>query len=441
MNLAGIFLALVFSISVGFTSWRRVGEDLFHPIVLVNVIMLYYIIGPAWFLLFTNKYHFGESLNDPSGSLTLTLGIAFLTYCVIVGVYSRTSPRTQSYSRSNRFFPDTDDIDRRVLFGLGVIGFLTGIFTYLYYVFVNGGFIRLLTITPRTAFAAPDTARFSFLAYAGIMAGMVTIFLAYRPEIRRDNLTKFDYYVLAAILSITFAIVLSLRSRMNLVIPAAYILLYAEDTDQLPRSYLIGGAAALFTVGMSYTMFEAIFADRGAHLMMLVSQGLIDTIRLEVLMHVIDAVPSSHPYQWGATFVHTLGIRWEGMPASYGNQLQEIVIGQQRDYITFPALMLGELYLNFGALGLFLGGGIFGYVLKVVHHMRTQARTWLSRGISPLILLGIVSMLPTSIAWGVKSIWLRVVVPVTLAIFVAYVITHVVLRGRRRQIESISDFL
>lgn len=419
-------------ISLGFTAvvlgttWHYITDELFHPVVLLNAIMGYYIIAPAWFLLLTGRYRFEHS--DPLGNLALTLVIAGTTYALILAVYYRTEPKI----RVSPYLPDASAIDRHILFLIGAIGFAAGVVFYLYYVRINGGFVRLLTITPRTAFSAPDTARYKFLAFAGIFAGMMTILTAYRPAVRHRRLSRRDYAILGSVLLVTFLITMTLRSRMNIVIPVAYILLYAETTGRLPREYLLGGAGALFFVGTAYTFVEALVTPHSANLMLVITAGVADTIRLEVLMKIVHAVPESHPYQWGATFVHALGIRWPEMPMSYGNQAQVIATDNQRDYVTFPALMLGELYLNFGVIGTLIGGGVFGWLLKQTRALRNppSARTMVAGGLYPIVLLGVVAMLPTSIQWGFQSIGLRIFVPFVVAIIAA---AHFTQRARNRE--------
>jgi hypothetical protein len=414
MNSFAVILATTFTVVLLATTRYFIRDELFHPVNLVNAIMAYYVLAPAWYLIGTETYRFRHIL--PGKMMATTLSVVFASYLVILGVYlwtdvDRNGGRLASLLRHRQ-------LNQRTLAILGTLGFGLGVLSYLYYVVVNGGFIHLLTVQPRTAFSSPQTMRYRFLAYAGVFAGMVTILTAYHPKIIRRRVSLREYVFLGTMIAIVFLMVLTLRSRMNIVIPAGYLLLYADSTDRLPSRYLIGAGCVVFAVGMGYTFVETLFRGGKITPRLLITAGLVDTIRLEVLMDVIHRVPKNHPYQWGVTFVHSMGIRWKGMPLSYGNQLELIVLGKTRDYITFPALMLGELYLNFGLIGTLLGSAGFGWALKKVYCLYNVAFGGL-RGIIPLILVGVVSMLPTSIDWGIRSIGIRIVVPVFFAVVVA----------------------
>lgn len=416
MNLIAALFALVLTALITTTTLQRIDESLFHPVILVNAIVSYYILLPAWFLILTSRLHFGHA--NPQQELIAAITVTVAFYAITIAVYRQTTSLD-----SLPHTPNCTDVSRNVLLVIGGVGFFGGVFFYLVYVFINGGFIRLLTITPRTAFTGADTARYKFLTYAGLFAGLVTICTAYRPTVLRQDLTQPDKLILVGTAATVFGIVLSLRSRMNIVIPAGYLLLYFDTTNRLPRRKLAQGACVLLAVGMSYTFAETLFTARASDPTRIITAGIIDTIRLEVFMKVIDAVPDTHPYQWGATIVHALGIRWSEMPASYGNQLQQIALGRETKHVTFPAMLLGELWLNYGVVGVLLGGSGLGWALKKTAGLLHSAN-YLIAGPAPVILLGVLAMLPTSLTWGLRSMWLRVLLPVAVAIGIARVVTE-----------------
>jgi hypothetical protein len=104
---------------------------------------------------------------------------------------------------------------------------------------------------------------------------------------------------------------------------------------------------------------------------------------------------------------------------TYGNQLEVIVFGENRPYLSFPALLLGELWLNFGFLGVLAGSVLFGWVLKKVATLRSFGQSTVAISVYPLIFLGVMTAYPTSLSWAFRSVWIRIVVPVGIALYVA----------------------
>ncbi len=413
MHPLALLLTLGLTIIVGGTTVTRIRDELFHPIVVLNGIVLFYIIAPAWKLLLVGGYSPRHA--NPGGQLAQTLAVVLVSYLAILWAYRRTRPD----AAVSPFIPRWRDMDTRALLVLGVLGFATGLVFYLYYVLVNGGFVRLLTVAPRTAFAGPDTLRFHFLGFAGIFGGLITVLAAYRPRVVEWDLDVRDGALLGGLIVITFLVALSVRSRMNIVVPAAYLLLYADGTDRLPRRYLVMGGTTLFVIGVTYTFFESLISARDVSLVYLVTDGVVSSIRVEVLMQVISNVPETHPYQHGATLLRSFGITWPGAPLTYGNQLEVIVYGEDHPYTSFPALILGELWLNFGLVGVLVGSVAFGWALKVVSSLRRRTESTSVMSLYPLLFLGVIAAYPTSIAWAIRGVWLRIVLPVVLSFVVA----------------------
>lgn len=418
MHPLAFLYTLILTVGVLITTINRIRDELFHPIVVLNAIVTFYIVGPAWKLTLTGDYKLGHA--NPDGQLAQTLTVIILSYFGILWAYRR----TQSDSTLPAVLPKWRGIDHRTLFFLGAFGFGAGVLFYLYYVFVNGGFVRLVTITPRTAFTGPDTARFKFLGYAGLFAGMISMLTAYRPRIVRGDLDTRDYAILGGVLIVTFLIVISLRSRMNIVVPAAYLLLYTEGTGRLPRRHLVAAGAVLFTFGVGYTFIESLFSAREANPALLLIGGVLSTARLELLMDTITRVPEAYPYQYGATFLRSLGIWWPDAPMAYGNQLELVVYGEDRPNLSFPAFMLGEFWLNFGLLGVLAGSAVFGWALKTVSSLRHLTHSTIAMSVYPVLFLGIITAYPTSLSWAFRSVWIRIVLPIGIALYVAQRIPH-----------------
>jgi hypothetical protein len=413
MHPLALLYTLVLTAGILLTTATRIREELLHPIVVLNAIVAFYILGPAWKLTLVGGYWTSHA--NPGGQLAQALAVIGLSYVAILWAYRR----TEFKPRLTALVPKWRNLNHRMLYVLGLVGFSAGVLFYLYFVFVNGGFIRLLTVSPRTAFTGAETARFKFLGYAGTFAGLATVLSAYRPRVVKADLDDRDRVFIGALIVITFLIAISLRSRMNIVVPAAYLLLYAESTDRLPRRQLVTAGAVVFLFGVGYTFIESLVSSREANLGLILLGGLFNTLRLEILMKTISQVPGAHPYQLGATFLRSFGIVWPGAPMGYGNQLELIVIGEDRPHLSFPAFMLGEFWLNFGLIGVLLGSAVFGWALKAVYSLRRLTRSPIAMSLYPLLFLGIIAAYPTSISWVFRAVWIRIVVPVAIAIYVA----------------------
>jgi hypothetical protein len=159
------------------------------------------------------------------------------------------------------------DIDTNVLLVLGLLGFVVGLMCYLYYVLVNGGFVRFATITPRTTFQqVPNTGRFRFLGTAGLYAGLFVVYTALRGRFERRDLSRTGYALLTALFVVVMTFAVLRRSRMNILIPAAYVLLYFHTADRIPRRWIFGAGTVVVTFGIGFSFIESFVAGNGGGL-------------------------------------------------------------------------------------------------------------------------------------------------------------------------------
>lgn len=415
--IGGTFTVLTFGAVATYVVLDHVRDDIFHPLVLVSGVLFYYVLVPGTYLFTTGQYVWPDVNARPHRALLVSTLALFLTYLVILFAYRRFElSESTLWSVS---LPNRETIDPDTLGWLGLLGFAAGIAFYLYYVFVNGGFVRLVSVTPRTAFqTVPDTGRFRLLATAGMYAGLITVYLGARPRVERGALSRTGLGLLVALAAISLFVAVSFRSRMNIAVISAYLLIYVYTADVVSTRTVLGAGVAVVLFGLTFTFIEHSIVGQ-ADLAKLF-RGFVDTIRLEVFTAIVQHVPGELPYQYGATFLYALHVQWPGMPLRYGEYAQLIVNGHNRQNVTFPAMMFGELWMNFGAVGLLAGGGLFGATLKVVYQVRRRAGGYLARGLYPLALLSVISAMPTSIEWAIKSMVFRLFVPIGLAVLVAY---------------------
>jgi oligosaccharide repeat unit polymerase len=105
--------------------------------------------------------------------------------------------------------------------------------------------------------------------------------------------------------------------------------------------------------------------------------------------HILEAVPDKLEYQYGKTFLtwvfapipRTL---WKEKPVvRIGNELGEAIF-QRRDKSTgVPPGFIGELYMNFGFMGILIGMYFLGLLLKLLY---SSFNSYLTRNINALLL-------------------------------------------------------
>ncbi|WP_458189880.1 hypothetical protein [Haladaptatus sp. NG-WS-4] len=427
---------------VAVVTFRRMQEDFFHPLALVGGIVTYYILTPGLYLLATGNFR----LEHPSGAYaTLLAAVCVLaaTYVAIVAGYRLSDSKSNALitrlinhrpirSDGGRFISINakkgTEIDVcRGLVWVGSLAIVVGVISYLYYVFVNGGFIRLLTVRPRTAFQnVPNTGRYKLFATAGIYAGTIVALVGMRPKIERRTLSKFERVAITVLIPFVLMVAISFRSRMNIAIIGGFLILYFYSAKRIPERIIVGATAALVVFGLSFSFVERVITSGEISLALLI-EPFVSNIRLEIIMEVIREVPRAHPYQFGSTlwWIIPSGVPWA--PPRMGNQIESIIFGTSRDTYTAPALFVAEMWLNFGLVGTLLAGAIYGALLNVVHEAQKYLNSPLTRGIQPLVLLTVLSALPTSFEWSIRSMGFRLVFPTILAIATVYIVSRIVL--------------
>lgn len=418
-TLAAVALIFGFAGTIVAVVYRYVRRDLFHPLVLVTAIMTYYVLLPAVGLLTGTRLRFETAHANLVVELAFALVVIFASFLLVIGAFRRTdfTTRTETVAAKLRTVERTIDTNALVL--LGLFGFVAGLVCYLYYVFANGGFVRLATVTPRTAFqTVPNTGRFRVLGMAGLYAGLFTVFTAVRGRFERGLLARGGYLLLAGLFGVVMVAAIFLRGRMGILIPAAYGLLYLQTSRHVPRRWIVRGGATVFAFGIAFSSLETLFRAGGSFFRSLF-MSLFQVVYLETIMIVIRDVPIEYPLQWGGTFLWVLMWRFPWLPPNYATHMELVVWGTTKKHITLPAMMYGELWLNFWFVGVLVGSLVIGALLKAIYQAR-DAEGYLAEGLYPLALLIIMTAITSSIEFAITSVFIRMVAPVLLAICVAW---------------------
>lgn len=432
---AGIIWGL-FTLTVLATTYHYGKRSWVHPILCINIIFGYFILIPIAYMGLTgwNSNWYDETYYWLLVSLLL-FGVSyaelFLGYYVgtaitrvlftgehIVsdGGYPQYRHR-RSTSVLNRL--NNVEMNTTYILSLGLCGFCVGLMFYLYYVHINGGFIRLLTVQPRIAFQHINgTARYRWLGKMGIYGGFVTIGISLYDRLS-NNPRWHDILLSIVVSTITMAVAIGFRERLVILILGAYIAMYVYTSDLIqPRYILLIGSLGITGV-LLFSAIESLILGGNATKVLLTS--FIYTIRVDLFAGLLPRIPSAYPFQYGATLLAMIPIDAFRLPMGYGEQL-DMIFGGPTDHHLKSAMLPGELYLNFGIIGIVGGHMIIGFIIGClttlcVDHDYTHMRPTWTHGYYPIVILGLLSSYPTNAMWGAKTV-LFMVVPPTIAIIV-----------------------
>lgn len=427
-------LLAVFVATLAVTTIYHIRDDLFHPLVLIDGIFAYFVVIPA-IAKFVGDPRVEANISRysrPDEMLFLAVGALLAAYLVIcagfyavgrVGGGTTNDATDTANSRSQQSRPADSfaaRISPRALFWLGIAGFVVGAAFFVFYVVINGGFMRMLTVQPRGAFQTiPDTGRWRWVGLAGLFGGLITALAGVHPVLSRNGpnwslsrVEKAAFVVCAVGVGIA---TLALRGRMFIAIFGAFVLVYARSTGRVTDRTLAAAGAVVVALGATFSAVEAAFFGGSAY--QLFVRGVLQVARLDVFMGLLYQVPANAPYQWGSTLVGAIPVQWPGQPPVYGQQL-DLLFGDDRPHILLSAMLPGELYLNAGPIGLLVGATIYGAALRAVYRLRA-ARGWLARGLYPIALVALVFYWPTNIAFATKTFVVRMLLPVCVALVAA----------------------
>lgn len=417
----GGFVALA-----GVTTYRYGRRDLLHPIVLTNGIMAYFVLIPAAYFLATGMDAVPAKFNlaQPARSLAVALVLLLVMYVFILLAFRR-APRVDAPTLGGTF----GDANPVLVLVFGCIGFGIGLLVFAAYVVANGGPIRMLTVTPRTAFqVVPNTYRFRIFGLIGVFGGYATILCALRPALERrrsgatlSHLSTRTLALTGTVTALTMAVAISTRARMVILIPALVAIIYFWTAGWLPQRALVGVGAVVVTMGVGFSAIEGLLSGfRLVTVFDVLIRGVVQLPRLALVMVLVERVPGEAFFQFGATIPEAFYIDLPGDPR-YGNILERIATGTDTDGHTVSAMLPGELWLNFGPVGIAVGALAYGAALGWIYRLREHASP-LVRGVQPVVFVCVLLLWPTNLTWGVPNLLVRVLLPVLVAVAAAVIV-------------------
>lgn len=404
----GILIVLFgFMYTVFLTTWHHWEESIIHPLILANCIITYFVIAPAAYFWLTGDGPF------PAQSLLSALLVEFVAYLAALVVFYR----FESTRLNKALWGARPPVNNTYLFWIGVCGFVLGLSFYLFYVLINGGFFRLLTVTPRTAFqTVPDTGRYRILARIGTFGGLITALTAVQPRVKARRLTRLQQLLVLGMSGTVVAMAVSYRARYLILIPAAYLLAYCYTTQRINRRQVIGWGAGVIFVGVSFSFVEhSLIGQAGIRMFF---RDIIHLPRFKAFVMIVDAVPNRYPRQYGLTFITPFLMGMETEILRYGDHVDIIVFGRDRPFITLSGMFIGEWYLNFGVAGAIAGGAVYGGLLKLVYQLQRSSSN-LIQGAYPMFLVGSSLLIASNINWVTKTIFLPIIPPLIAAVVAA----------------------
>lgn len=415
-----ILVLTAFVVLAGVTTYRYGRHDLLHPVVLVNGIMAYYVLLPAaWFLTtemaaVPNRF----DLARPARALTVALIVLLAMYVIILAAFRYAGRTDREPFRAEA----VADANSDALLALGLVGFGVGLLIYAYYVVANGGLVRMFLVPTRTAFqTASGTFIFRLIGLLGVFGGYVTVLCALRPVLERPRANPYALAVAGVLTAITLFVAVSTRARMVILVPALVVFVYAWTAGWLSRHTLVATGTLVVLVGLGFSAFErAAMGYNVASIIAAAAKGFLQLPRLALVMVVIERVPDVVGYQWGATIPTALHIDAFGWPR-YGTLTERIAVGRDVPGHSMSAMLPGELWVNFGVVGVLVGGTVYGAALRWAYQLR-KSSVALVRGVQPALFVCVLLLWPTNLTWGLPKLLVRLLAPVFVAVVVAVVI-------------------
>lgn len=248
-----------------------------------------------------------------------------------------------------------------------------------FYAKAVGGFSDLLLERGRERidrYAAQMGGHYAFALHIGVVATLFFYFCARTP------LQKFIF--LPAYTVSILCVYLATGSRSFVVTAFVMLLLvYFTKEGRLPYVRILVGAIVLIAfIGVGGEFRKA---QRGAGDIsdVQVSIGVLESVRLGVEEYsrrsshasgeigIIGRVPSEVGFIHGETYLAFLAAPiprafWQDKPRAGGYQTALLVFG--RDDTAIPPGNVGELYLNFGLLGVVFGMFLFGLLMRILYN-------------------------------------------------------------------------
>jgi oligosaccharide repeat unit polymerase len=242
---------------------------------------------------------------------------------------------------------------------------------------------------------ADRTRAFSGLGYFfnGILLLLSFALLWWTYLLKKHYLANWYFwiYTLLALLSSGFV-----GSRANaFIIILAGIVLYHRIYKPISFNIMLvlGGLCAIFLVAYALFFREFLitgqlgtleaYSDRPNPLWLLFAQMLSgEFMHIQILSTLVEAIPNEIPFQNGTTYLFLFAgpipsSLWPEKPLPAPG-IVTLALWPQKWLLagtTIPPTLMGEMYMNFGTLGVFIGMLLFGALYRIVY-VRSVATTF-----------------------------------------------------------------
>jgi len=382
--------------------WRRPGWDLFEPILVYSLLSFPGLIAlyNEYYLLPDTFARGGEIRFGYTEGMTIVAVLNFLLILfTVVGYYLRFDWYDSALVG---LFPDSDSQMIKTTRAFAALLMLIGVASYVVILFATplhtNPFYLYQNTVPRSQIFADVNFLIKFTQYM-----YIGLFLWITATVANGHASSARHVV--PLLTIAGALVLlGGRARVIKVLlifiiftyyviirriinaEARYLRLKRDRIHRVLKEATIPAVGVLFIFGV--IILGALRRGQADGVQEVVSS--IDLIRIltlgnadgasnEVLLILIENVPSEFGYYYGASYVRSLlnfiprALWAEKPPLTIGSTLRRVVFPNQTG--GRPPGQAGVFYANFGALGIIIGGLALGVLLRSAYETFTEHAT------------------------------------------------------------------
>jgi len=222
-----------------------------------------------------------------------------------------------------------------------------------------------------------------FLASLAIFAHLLVVADCLRPGSRQ---VWWKAALAGALLAVACLLPFYASIRSNVAIYLCLSLgMFYYSGRRMPKPLIAGGLALAVLTVYAMTVLRAERDDAEALSQLRLGSEVVDSlilnrnqIELAKTAHIVDAIPESLDYQYGATIARWVAAPiprrlWQDKPVIHpGPQIGNEVYDQRVAGV--PPGIVAELYWNFGPVGMVIGCALFGMGLRWVYERFRPAR-------------------------------------------------------------------
>jgi len=390
--------------------WEVINDPA-HPLCIIQGLLAYFLYVPGIIVLLTGSQKL-EIIGMPISVIVNALLLTLLFNVFIwVGYYISYQPTCGEIKGLRQF---RIHVDKSALL-IGKVAVATGFALMAFYIFINGGPMRLFMENRVDFQQVPNTGRYLLLGRSGIFAGGTLLLTAYGAQIKKST----DWKNTAGLFGVSLLLLITnviWRSRILILFPMVVVgliihyRLFRFRWRHLP--VIITGVSLLLVV------FEVAEASlTGAQSVWY--SPLVYRPRVENLAVILSEVPSDHPYRWGKPFLALIYPQiWDlvGIEVKTGGTIAEhIVWGSNKPNYSVSGTIVGYLYYSAAYFGIIFGGLCLGITTGIVRTAYINGTIMLGT-YSVLLFLTIITI-PTSVGWVVRTFGVILIPPLLGLVF------------------------